>query len=132
MSGWVAYILTAPPVSFHLFELRLLTASTLAVVSNDVFRCLLLYTHQTKQNKTKQNKTKGELNETTGTKSNLTGLAGVASTRYFLDSDGNFARELAGGTSITGLPNLRMFGFSGGYGRLMKRTSTPSLSLYLS
>eukprot|EP00729_Bicosta_minor_P014957 gene14957-35105_t len=60
-----------------------------------------------------QFRTIGELNETTGTKSNLTGLAGVASTRYFLDSDGNFARELAGGTSITGLPNLRMFGFSG-------------------
>jgi hypothetical protein len=60
-------------------------------------------------------RTIGEMNETVGTKSNLTGLAAVASTRYFLDSDGNFARELVGGTNISGLPNLRMFGFSGGY-----------------
>ena len=37
--------------------------------------------------------TLGEQNETAGTKGNITGQAAVASTRYFLDAHGNFARE---------------------------------------
>ena len=63
--------------------------------------------------------TLGEQNETTGTKGNLTGLAAIASTRYFLDADGNFARELTGkAINITGFPHLRMLGGSGHYLRL--------------
>eukprot|EP01043_Picozoa_sp_COSAG02_P060921 COSAG02_NODE_8066_length_2722_cov_2.690431_5_plen_453_part_00 len=60
--------------------------------------------------------TLGEQNETAGSKGNITGTAAVASTRYFLDADGNFARELTGkAINISGLPNLRMFGGSGHY-----------------
>jgi hypothetical protein len=60
--------------------------------------------------------TLGEQNETAGTKGNITGQAAVASTRYFLDAHGNFARELTGhGINISGLPHLRMIGGSGDY-----------------
>ena len=63
--------------------------------------------------------TLGEQNQTAGSKGNLTGLAAIASTRYFLDADGNFARELTGkAINITSLPHLRMLGGSGHYLRL--------------
>ena len=34
------------------------------------------------------------------------------------NAKGNFKREIEGGTNLTGLPNLRMFGYSGGYATL--------------
>ena len=55
----------------------------------------------------------GSLNITQGSKGNLTGLRSLASTRYFLGTDGRFARELGAGATIDGLPNLRMLGWSG-------------------
>ena len=60
--------------------------------------------------------TLGEQNETAGSKGNITGVAAIASTRYSLDADGHFARELTGkAINISGLPQLRMFGGSGDY-----------------
>ena len=50
---------------------------------------------------------------TEGTPSNLTGLRSLSSTRYFLDARGAFAWEAKPGVRISGLPHLRMLGFSG-------------------
>ena len=55
----------------------------------------------------------GYLNVTEGTPSNLTGLRSLSSTRYFLDARGAFAWEAKPGVRISGLPHLRMLGFSG-------------------
>eukprot|EP00937_MAST-01D_sp_MAST-1D-sp2_P005122 g5122.t1 len=60
-------------------------------------------------------RTSGNQNETTGGAGNITGRAAATSTRYFLDANGDIARELAGPVSLKGLPGLRMFGGSGGY-----------------
>eukprot|EP00947_MAST-08B_sp_MAST-8B-sp1_P002817 g2817.t1 len=61
--------------------------------------------------------TLGNLNITTGTRSNVTGLASLTSTRFFVQADGSFGRALTGSpASISDIPNLRMFApGSGGY-----------------
>lgn len=59
--------------------------------------------------------TLGEQNETAGGRSNITGVAAVSSTHYFLNGDGHFARKIGPRVNISGLPNLRMFGGSGDY-----------------
>ena len=60
-------------------------------------------------------KTLGRLQRTEGSATNITAWGANASTRYSVRADGRFARSLAGGVSIVGLPSLRMFGLSGGY-----------------
>ena len=59
-------------------------------------------------------RTFGFQNETVGSAANISGRASIASTRYFLDSGGKLAREIAGPVRISGLPHLRMFDHSGG------------------
>ena len=55
----------------------------------------------------------GNLRQSQGTARNITGLHANASTRYFVGSDGSFKEEPTAAVSVTGLPNLRMYGGSG-------------------
>ena len=60
-------------------------------------------------------KTLGALHQAGVRGGGITSLHANSSTRYSVGVDGRFARAIAGGVSIDGLPSLRMFGLSGGY-----------------